>query len=147
MSSKAKTYAHVMVESFDGLSEKEATKRVKSLKILLQKRGDFKQLSKILQEFSRAWKERKGRVAEAVSAEPLSSKTREKMEKSLKKKGYIMEERIDPSVIGGTALYLGRDYLIDSTIRGKLKRISNRRSQNGKMAQIPHVHFQFLLLQ
>jgi len=131
MSSKAKIYAQVMVESFDGLSEKETVKRVKSLKILLQKRGDFKQLSKILQEFSRAWKERKGRVAEVVSAESLSSKARVKMEKSLKKKGYIMEERIDPTVIGGTALYLGRDYVIDGTVRGKLKRISNIVNQNG----------------
>ena len=124
MSSKAKTYAHVMVEVLDGLSEKEAAKRVKSLKILLQKRGDFKQLSKILYEFTRAWKERKGPMAEVVSAEPLSSKVRESMEKSLKKKGYIMEERIDPSVIGGTALYLERDYMIDGTVRGKLRRIA-----------------------
>jgi len=131
MQSKAKTYAQVMVESLDGLSEKETAKRVKNLKILLQKRGDFKQLSKILQEFSRAWKERKGKIAEVVTAEPLSSKVRESMEKSLKKKGYIMEERIDPSVIGGTALYLGRDYMIDGTVRGKLKRISNIVNQNG----------------
>jgi len=72
-----------MVESFDGLSEKEATERVKRLKILLQKREDFKQLSKILFEFTRAWKERKGRLAEVVSAEPLSDKVRENMEKSL----------------------------------------------------------------
>ena len=118
MQGKAKTYAQAMVESLDGLSEKEAAKRVKNLKILLQKRGDFKQLSKILYEFSRAWKEWKGQIAEVVTAEPLSSKARESMEKSLKKKGYIMEERIDPSVIGGTALYLGRDYMIDGTIRG-----------------------------
>lgn len=131
MQSKAKTYAAVMVEALDGVSEKEAVKRAKSLKILLQKRGDFKQLSKILQEFSRAWRERRGSVAEVVSAEPLSSKAREDMEKSLKKKGYVMEERIDPSVIGGTALYLGRDYVIDGTIRGKLKRISNIVKQNG----------------
>ena len=120
-----------MVESFDGFSEKEATERVKSLKILLQKRGDFKQLSKILYEFTRAWKERKGPVAEVVSTEPLSGKVRESMEKSLKKKGYIMEERIDSSVIGGIALYLGRDFLIDGTIRGKLKRISKIINQNG----------------
>lgn len=131
MQGKAKTYAQVMVESLDGVSEKETAARVKNLKVLLQKRGDFKQLSKILQEFSRAWKERKGQIAEVVSAEPLSSKVRESMTESLKKKGYIMEERIDPSVIGGTALYLGRDYMIDGTIRGKLKRISKIVNQNG----------------
>ena len=131
MQSRAKIYAAVMVESFDGLSEKETVKRVKRLKILLQKRGDFKQLSKILYEFTRAWKERKGQVAEVVTAETLSSKARESMEKSLKKKGFIIEERIDPSVIGGTALYLGRDYVIDGTVRAKLKRISNIVNQDG----------------
>ena len=129
--SKAKTYAEVMVESFDGVSEKEAAKRVQRLKTLLSKRGDFKQLSKILYEFTRAWKERKGQIAEVVTAEPLAGKARESMEESLKEKGYIMEERIDSSVIGGIALYLGRDFLIDGTIRGKLKRISKIINQNG----------------
>lgn len=131
MQSKAKIYAQIMVESFDKLSESEARERVRMLKVLLLKRGDFKHLSRILQEFSRAWKERKGRVAEAVSAEALSHKAKEKMEKSLKKRGYIMEERVDPQVIGGTALYLGRDYVIDGTVRGKLKRISKIVNQNG----------------
>lgn len=124
MQSKAKTYALVMVESLDGVSEKEAAKRVQRLKLLLQKRGDLKLLSKILQEFSRAWKERKGQIGEVVTAEPLSKLTREKIEKSLEGKGYIMKETVEPSIIGGMALFLGRDFLIDGTVRGKLKRIT-----------------------
>ena len=121
---KAKTYAKAMVEAFDGLSEKEAKKKAQILKRMLYKRGDSKQISKILQEFARAWKERNGQVATVVAAEALSEKTRKQIEQSLSREKYIIEEKVDPGVIGGVALYLGNDYVIDGTIRGKLKRIS-----------------------
>lgn len=124
MRNKAKTYAKAMVEAFDGASEKETQKRVSVLKRMLYERGDSKQISKILQEFARAWKERKGKVAMVLSAEPLAEKTKKQLEQSLLKKRYIVEERIDPSVIGGVALFLGNDYVIDSTIRGKLQRMA-----------------------
>ena len=121
---KAKTYAKAMVAAFDGLSEKEAKKRTQILKRVLYKRGDSKQISKILQEFARAWKERKGTVATVLSAELLSGKTKKQFEESLAKKRYIMEEKVDPGVIGGVALFLVNDYVIDSTIRGKLQRLA-----------------------
>lgn len=124
MRNKAKTYAKAMVQALDGVSEKEAAKRVSILKRMLYKRGDSKQISKILQEFAHAWKERNGQTATVVTAETLSEKTRMQIEQSLAKKKYIMEEKNDPGVIGGVALYLGNDYMIDGTIRGKLKRIS-----------------------
>jgi len=120
---KAKTYARVMREVFDGVSEKEAKQRVQVLKRLLYKRGDFKHVSKILQEFARAWRERKGKPATVVTAQPLAERTKGEMEKSLERKGYVLEERIDPAGIGGTALFLGNDYVIDSTMRGKLRRL------------------------
>jgi len=113
-----------MVAAFDGVSEKEAKKRAQILKRMLYKRGDSKQISKILQEFARAWKERNGQGATVVASSPLLGKTRKQMEQSLAKKRYIMEEKVDPGVIGGVALYLGNDFVIDGTIRGKLKRIS-----------------------
>lgn len=121
---KAKTYARLMVDALDGLSEKEAKQKIHIIKQLLHKRGDFKQVSRILQEFTRAWKERKGKVATVLSAEPLVDKMRKQFQEALSKKRYIMEERIDPSAIGGVALSLGNEFLIDGTIRGKLKRIS-----------------------
>ena len=121
---KAKTYAKAMVEAFDGVSEKDAKKRAQTLKRMLYKRGDSKHISKILQEFARAWKERKGQTATVLSAELLSGKTRKQFEESLAKKRYIMEEKVDPGVIGGVALFLGNDYVIDSTIRGKLQRLA-----------------------
>jgi F0F1-type ATP synthase delta subunit len=122
--SKAKTYAAIMVEAFDGISEKEAEKKVRALKSLLYRRGDFKQISKILREFSRAWKERKGKTATVVTAEALSEQAKKQVEQSLQKNGYRAEEKVDPGVIGGMALYLGSDYVVDSTVRGKLQRLS-----------------------
>lgn len=113
-----------MVRALDGATEKEAEKKIQRLKELLYKRGDFKQISKILQEFAKAWKERNGKIANVVSAEPLADKTKKEMQKSLEKSGYVLEEQVDPNVIGGTALYLGNDYVIDSTVRGKLQRLA-----------------------
>ena len=123
MQSKARIYARAMAQVFERVSEKEAKKRAGVLKHLLYKRGDFKQASKILQEFARTWKERNGQTAIVVAAEPLSGKTEKHMEQVLAKKRYIMEEKVDPGVIGGVALYLGNSFLIDGTIRGKLKKL------------------------
>ena len=46
------------------------------------------------------------------------------MEQSLAKKNYVMEEKVDPAVIGGVALFLGNEYVVDGTARGKLQRIA-----------------------
>ena len=59
-----------------------------------------------------------------VSAEPLLKETRMHMEQSLAKKNYVMEEKVDPAVIGGVALFLGNEYVVDGTARGKLQRIA-----------------------
>ena len=124
MQSKARTYAAVMVQALNEVSEKEAAQKIKRLKNLLYKRGDFKQVSAILREFSKAWKERNGKIAMVVSAEPLAENTKNQIEQSLRKNGYVAEEKVDKEVIGGMALYLGNDYVIDSTIKGKLQRFS-----------------------
>ena len=123
---KAKTYAKAMVAAFEGVLEKEAKKRAQILKRVLYKRGDSKHISKILQEFARAWKERNGKVATVLTVEPLAGKTKKRFEQSLSKKRYIVEEKVDPSVIGGVALFLGSDYVIDGTIKGKLQRLARR---------------------
>ena len=124
MRNKAKTYAGVMVQSLNGATEKEAARKIQRLKKLLYKRGDFKQASSILREFSRAWRERDGKIATVVSAEALSGKAKATIEKSLAKSGYVLVDRVDEGVIGGTALYLGNEYVIDGTIKGKLQRFS-----------------------
>lgn len=123
---KAKTYAKALVRAFEGLSEKEAKEKAQVLKRVLYKRGDSKHISDILQAFARAWKERNGKFATVLSAEPLEKKIKKHLEQSLSKKRYLMEEKIDPGVIGGVALFLGNDFLIDGTMRGKLQRLAKR---------------------
>ena len=121
---KAKTYAKVLVETLEQASEATAKKIVQRFKLMLQKRGDVKYASEILREFAKAWKERKGPIAMVVSAESLAPAVRKEMEQSLATKNYRVEEKVDKSVIGGIAVFLGNNFLIDGTIRGKLKRIS-----------------------
>jgi F0F1-type ATP synthase delta subunit len=124
MQGKARTYAAIMVQALDGVSEKEAIGKIRRLKALLYKRGDFKHMGKILQEFSKAWQERKGKVATVVTAEPLSDKAKKNIDASLAKGGYVSAQKVDESVIGGMALYLGNDYVIDGTIKGKLQKLA-----------------------
>ena len=124
MQSKVKIYADVMVRVFDGLSGAETREKVRRLKLVLRKRGDAKRISEILREFSRAWKQRKGPIARVVSTEALPKEVRMPMEQKLLKKNYVMEEEVDPAVIGGIALYLGNEYVIDGTVKGKLQRIA-----------------------
>ena len=124
MQSKVKIYVDVMVRVFDGLSGAETREKVRRLKLVLRKRGDAKRISEILREFSRAWKRRKGPIARVVSTEALPKEVRMPMEQKLLKKNYVMEEEVDPAVIGGIALYLGNEYVIDGTVKGKLQRIA-----------------------
>ena len=129
---KAKTYAKVLAETLEEASEAEARldaarqakEKAQRFKLMLRKRGDAKYASEILREFVKAWKERKGPIATVVSAESLAPAIRKEMEQSLATKNYRVEEKVDKSVIGGIAVFLGNNFLIDGTIRGKLKRIS-----------------------
>jgi len=103
---------------------RQAKEKAQRFKLMLRKRGDAKYASEILREFVKAWKERKGPIATVVSAESLAPAIRKEMEQSLATKNYRVEEKVDKSVIGGIAVFLGNNFLIDGTIRGKLKRIS-----------------------
>lgn len=123
MQNKARLYAKVLSDSLEKVSESEAQKRIRRFRNLLKKRGDLRLLSTILQEFHRIWKERKGKVAQAVSAKPLGATLENSLETKLRKQGFILESKVEESVGGGVALYLGNEYLVDNTIKGRLKRI------------------------
>ena len=124
MQNKTRKYAKALASVLEKAESKsEAEKIAKRFKHLLYKRGMVKKSGQILQEFSRILKEKDGREAVVVSALKLESKTKNKIEKNLAEKGYRMEEKVDPSLIGGIALILGNEYLIDGTLKGKLKRL------------------------
>jgi len=121
MSKKTRTYARVLLGALSHASEKEAAGIARRFKFLLQKRGDVRILSAVVREFQRLWEERKGKVASVVSAKelPLGSA----LEQELKRRGYRPRKEYDKELIGGTAVFLGKSYLVDNSIRGKLQRI------------------------
>ena len=120
MRAKSKLYAKALVKVLDGKSEKEQKLVAQRLKQLLKKRGNVRLISEILKEAEHL---QQGNPAQVVSAVKLSEKARSTLEKSLEEKGFSMQEKIDESVIGGTVIYLGKEYMIDGTIRGKLQKL------------------------
>ena len=123
MQSKTRRYAEVLFEYMKDASEKEAAKRIQVFKELLKKRGDLKLLTTVLQEFQKLWRDRNGKIAEVVSAKPLSVHTEESFKKQLSKQGFLVEQKIDEKIGAGVAIYLGNEYLIDNTLKARLKRI------------------------
>lgn len=125
---KAKIYARVLFEVLEGQSEKEIKLSSSRFKELLKKRGDLKYLAQILREFKVLEEEKDGKVGEVVGASLLSGVVKSQLQKALEDKGYQMKERVEPAVIGGQAIFFGKEYMIDGTIRGKLKRLSQNLS-------------------
>ena len=123
MQNKSRMYALALKETLESVSQKTQTERIKNFKKLLKKRGDLKLAAKILQEFYKAWRDHKGKVGELMSAKPLSFGMREYSKKALQKKGFIYEEKVDASLVGGVALLLGNEYLIDNTIQSKIQKL------------------------
>ena len=125
MRNKSRKIALALVSALEKSNETEAKKKANKFKQIAYKWGATKQTGEILREFGKAWKRKDGEIATVVSATPLSEGTKSKIKKKLKNKKYLIEEEVDPSIIGGVALYLGNEYLIDATLKGKLKRLLN----------------------
>lgn len=123
MQSKARLYASVLVSAFEGAKGAEILKRADRFKALLKKRGDLKIAGKVLREFAKAQKAATGKQAVLVSAKRVAKEGREKISALLEKKGYQTEERVAPELIGGLAIILENEILIDGTIQSKLARI------------------------
>jgi F0F1-type ATP synthase delta subunit len=125
MQSKVRIYARVLHEVLKGASLTEQKKRIRALKGILKKRGDIKISHGILQEFWRLEQEQKGKTGKVVSARQLSPSVKAAFVSKLKPMKFTLEDRIDPSVIGGVALFLGNDFLIDNTILARLRKVSH----------------------
>lgn len=120
---KVKIYARALVESLSDVKESEVEERVENFKKLLKKRRDLKIAPAIFKEFESAWERREGERAILITAEPLSEKAREAVESSLKRKGFQLVERVDKGILGGAALFLGSDFLIDGTVANKVRQV------------------------
>lgn len=119
---KAKLYAKALKAALEGKSSNEEKKIIRRFKELLKKRGDLRIAYHVEQEFKLLQED--GTPAEVITAEPLSQDAKTDMKKTLEKKGFSMKETVDPNLIGGTAVFLGTEYMIDGTVRGKLNRIA-----------------------
>lgn len=116
-------YAKALVQSLDGAPEKEQREIVVRFKSLLKKRGDLCHLSLVLQEFTKLWEERKGKIARVISATELPMSLAFEMKSILKKKGYQAREEQQKSLIGGVAVFFGNEYVIDNSVQGKLQKL------------------------
>ena len=112
------------MEALEEKTQKEAERIVKRLKQLLKRRGDLRLIYKVEKEFIKMEAEREGVSAEVVTASVLSDQTRREIEQNLEKKGFAIQERVEPDVIGGIAVFLGKEQLVDGTVRGRLNRIA-----------------------
>lgn len=121
MQSKAKTYGQILKEALEQAPENKRRAVCGRFRDLLKKRGDLRLLSKALQEFKRLWENREGMLATVIFASAPTKQAREMAEKALTRKGFVYRQEVDPTLIGGTRIFLGNDILIDNTIRGKLQ--------------------------
>lgn len=125
MQSKVRVYARVLHEALKGVSLAEQKKRIRVFKEILKKRGDIKISSGILRVFLRLQKEQGGRVGEVVSSRKLAASAKSALASKLKSMKFVLKNRIDEAVIGGVAVFLGDEFLIDNTILGRLRKLSH----------------------
>ncbi|MBI2124086.1 MAG: F0F1 ATP synthase subunit delta [Candidatus Wildermuthbacteria bacterium] len=125
MQSNVRIYAKVLHEALKGVSLVEQKKRIHVFKEILKKRGDMKISHGILQEFLSLQREEKGKIGEVVAARQLSPSLKATFSTILKSMKFVLQDRVDPAVIGGVALFLGKEFLIDNTILARLRKLSH----------------------
>ena len=116
MSNKVRAYAQALREALEKADTKETKQRIGRFVTLLKKQGDLKIAGEILLELQS--QEKEGVVL--VSARPLSKQAKEHIEEFLKER---VKEKVDPAVVGGVALFINNELLIDGTVKKKLEKI------------------------
>ena len=123
MAKKTSLYARALVESLKDVPLKEQKERIVRFKTLLKKRGDLRLQSAILGEFVKLWEKRDGKIATVISAKEAPDSFIHSITKTLKKEGYVVKEEENEALIGGFAVFLSNEYLIDNSIKGKLHKL------------------------
>lgn len=119
-----KKYAQSLLLALEGKNKKEAEVLLDRFLALLIENGNIGQAEKIISEFERAWDKSVGvSLVEVTSAKELDKETRVEVKKHLAKifgaKEVEMEEKVDPSIIGGLILREG-DKILDGSVRGRM---------------------------
>tara|TARA_Y100000310_G_scaffold335775_1_gene418654 strand:+ start:3039 stop:3434 length:396 start_codon:yes stop_codon:yes gene_type:complete len=123
MTKKTRIYARALVAALKDVEGKEMQARIARFKEVLKKRGDLKLVSAVIREFQRLWEQREGKISRVVVANPEAGGGLKKTKEMLQKKGYQSTQEVQEDLIGGLAVFLGSEYLIDNTIRGRLQKL------------------------
>ena len=105
-------------------TRKEAVAMLDNFFLLVKRRGDTKFLITCLAEAQKEYKAKGRKPTEMVSAASLSLASQKKTLSLLKLKGFGAPTwRVNSQLLGGSALFLGNEYLMDGTLREKLHRM------------------------
>lgn len=116
-----KQYAIGLYESTNNLSEAELVKRIKNFVGILKKNNDFSLEKKIIQQYYKYYRTKKNiSKIEVASSQRLNSAILNKILGKFSKQVEI-EEKIDPSLIGGIVIKIDENTLIDGSVKRKLE--------------------------
>ena len=117
-----KQYARALYESLREVKEDEVDFIFKNFYTVLLRNNDLKLINKIIEKIEEIDKEERGVVeVEITSAKEIDKDLVSKLRNLIGKKIEI-EEKIDPSLIGGLKIQI-KDLLIDGSIKAKLNKL------------------------
>lgn len=116
-------YAVALYETTEGQDRSVAEQTVNKLVRVLQTNHHLGWAEKIITEYYKYFREQK-HVAQIIltSHAPLSASLLGKVIQTFPD-GVELEEKIDPTVEGGIILEINQNFLIDGSVRSKLKKL------------------------
>lgn len=102
-------------------SKENEKEQLKHFVMVLRKNGDTRMFEKILKEFERLEEQEEGKKITVVSSEPISENMKSNI-RHVVGKGTI-EEKIEKGRGAGMSIFVGNEYVIDGTVKGKLRSI------------------------
>jgi len=117
----------VLYEITAGLSDKQASEKIKEFAAFLQKRRLLKYLPKVIQQYRLAYNTKESAADVTLTgAEKLNSTAKDHIEKQLVKElGFnevTLSTQQDPAVLGGFKIKVD-DLVVDDTVRGKINQL------------------------
>lgn len=117
-----KQYAKALYESLKEAKEDEVDLVFKNFYGILLRNNDLKIINKIIEKIEEIDKEKRGVVeVEVTGAKEIDKDLVSKLRNLIGKKAEI-QEKVDPSLIGGLKIQIN-DLLIDGSIKAKLNKL------------------------
>ena len=123
MKHSAKLYAKAFISAFDAANASDKVKIVKRFLKVLEKNGDFSNVSKIEKEMQRILVKRGGgRFVEVETARPLEKAVFEKLTRMFSKNDNI-ETRIHEELLAGTRILIDEEREFNFSFKRKLRKL------------------------